>query len=49
MPYYYLGYAYKEKRKKREAIDAFKSYLALKTDAEDKKEIEDEIYDLQHD
>ena len=49
MPYYYLGYAYKEKHKKREAIDAFKSYLALRTDAEDKKEIEDEIYDLQHD
>jgi len=49
MPYYYLGYAYKEKHKKREAVEAFKSYLALRTDAEDKREIEDEIYDLQHD
>ena len=47
MPYYYLGYAYKEKHHKQEAIEAFKTYLALKTDAEDKKDIEDEIYDLQ--
>ncbi|HXN41379.1 MAG TPA: tetratricopeptide repeat protein, partial [Myxococcaceae bacterium] len=49
MAFYYLGYAYKEKRHKKEAIEAFRSYLTLKTDAEDKKDIEDEIYDLEHD
>lgn len=49
MPYYYLGFAFKEKHRKKEAVEAFRSYLALRTDAEDKKEIEDEIYDLQHD
>ena len=49
MAFYYLGYAYKEKRHKKEAIEAFRTYLTLKTDAEDKKDIEDEIYDLEHD
>ncbi len=48
MPYYYLGYAYKEKHRKKDAIEAFQSYLALKQNAEDRKEIEDEIYDLEH-
>ncbi|MBF5042853.1 tetratricopeptide repeat protein [Aggregicoccus sp. 17bor-14] len=48
MPYYYLGFAYKEKGKKREAIAAFKDYLSRRPDAEDKKDIEDEIYDLEH-
>jgi predicted Zn finger-like uncharacterized protein len=47
MPYYYLGYAFKEKGKKKDAIDAFKEYLAKKPGAPDKKDIEDEIYDLQ--
>ena len=48
LPYYYLGYAYKEKHRRQEAIDAFKHYLALKEKPEDRKEIEDEIYDLEH-
>jgi tetratricopeptide (TPR) repeat protein len=48
LAYYYLGYAYKEKHHKKEAIEAFRTYLALKADAEDKKDIEDEIYDLEH-
>ncbi|HZN95590.1 MAG TPA: tetratricopeptide repeat protein, partial [Myxococcales bacterium] len=49
MPYYYLGYAYKERGKKREAVAAFRDYLKRRPDAEDKKEIEDEIYDLEQD
>ncbi|MFL5319920.1 MAG: tetratricopeptide repeat protein [Myxococcaceae bacterium] len=48
MPYWYLGFAYKEKGAKKDAIDAFKNYLAKKPEAEDKKMIEDEIYDLEH-
>jgi predicted Zn finger-like uncharacterized protein len=48
MTFYYLGYLYKEKGRRREAIVAFKDYLAKKPTAEDKQEIEDEIYDLQH-
>ncbi|HLL53106.1 MAG TPA: tetratricopeptide repeat protein, partial [Myxococcaceae bacterium] len=46
MPYYYLGYLYKEKGKRREAVTAFKAYLERKPNAEDKREIEDEIFDL---
>ena len=48
MAYYYLGFAYKERNKRREAVQAFKDYLARKPDATDKKDIEDEIYDLQN-
>ncbi|NPC83666.1 tetratricopeptide repeat protein, partial [Pyxidicoccus fallax] len=48
MSYYYLGYAYKERNKRREAVQAFKDYLSRKPDATDKKDIEDEIYDLQN-
>jgi tetratricopeptide (TPR) repeat protein len=48
MVYYYLGYAYKERHRSKDAIEAFKEYLALKPEADDKKEIEDEIYDLSH-
>ena len=47
MPYWYLGYAYKEKGKKADAITAFKAYLARNPSADDKKEIDDEIYDLE--
>lgn len=47
-PWVHLGYAYKERGLKREAIGAFKTYLAKKPETEDKKEIEDEIYDLEH-
>jgi tetratricopeptide (TPR) repeat protein len=49
MPYYYLGYGYKERGRKREAVAAFRDYLKRRPDAEDKKEIEDEIYDLEQD
>ncbi|RJS18099.1 hypothetical protein DRW03_26550 [Corallococcus sp. H22C18031201] len=48
MPYYYLGFAYKEKNKRRDAIAAFKEYLSRKPEATDRKDIEDEIYDLEH-
>ncbi|XXF79811.1 tetratricopeptide repeat protein [Myxococcaceae bacterium GXIMD 01537] len=49
MPWYYLGFAYKEqKAKRKEAIQAFKNYLQRKPEAEDRREIEDEIYDLEH-
>ena len=48
MTFYYLGYLYKEKGRRKEAIVAFKDYLAKRPSAEDKQEIEDEIYDLQH-
>ncbi|AKQ68138.1 MJ0042 family finger-like domain/tetratricopeptide repeat protein [Myxococcus hansupus] len=48
MAYYYLGFAYKERNKKREAVQAFKDYLSRKPNATDKKDIEDEIYDLQN-
>jgi tetratricopeptide (TPR) repeat protein len=48
LPYLYLGYAFKERGEKRDAITAFRAYLERKPDAEDKKEVEDEIYDLEH-
>ena len=48
MSYYYLGFAYKERSKRREAVQAFKDYLSRKPDATDKKDIEDEIYDLEN-
>ncbi|WP_257454246.1 tetratricopeptide repeat protein [Archangium lipolyticum] len=38
-----LGYAYKEKGKKKEAVKAFQEYLTRKPEAENRKEIEDEI------
>ena len=44
--WYHLGYAFKERGKKREAVAAFQSYLAKAPDAKDKKDIEDEIYYL---
>jgi predicted Zn finger-like uncharacterized protein len=44
--WYHMGYALKEKGKKREAVEAFKNYLAKAPDAKDKKDIENEIYDL---
>ncbi|HZH03183.1 MAG TPA: tetratricopeptide repeat protein, partial [Myxococcaceae bacterium] len=47
MPFYYLGFAFKEKNQRQAAIEAFKAYLAKRPDADDKREISDEIYDLQ--
>ncbi|PTL79202.1 tetratricopeptide repeat protein [Vitiosangium sp. GDMCC 1.1324] len=38
-----LGYAYKEKGKKKEAVKAFQEYLTRRPEAENRKEIEDEI------
>ena len=38
-----LGYAYKERKQRAEAASAFSRYLAKRPDAENKREIEDEI------
>jgi predicted Zn finger-like uncharacterized protein len=45
--HYYLGFAYKDRFRKKEAAASFKKYLELKPDAEDKREIEDEIAALE--
>ncbi len=42
-----LGYLLQDTNKKKDAITAFRKYLELRPDAEDKKEIEDQIYFLQ--
>jgi predicted Zn finger-like uncharacterized protein len=47
MAHYFLGFAFKERGRRRDAIASFRAYLANKPDAADKREIEDEIYDLQ--
>ena len=41
--WYHLGYAYKEKGKKKDAVKSFREYLSRKPEAQDRKEIEDEI------
>lgn len=41
-----LGWAAKEQKLKTEALEAFTKYLELKPDADNKKDIEDEIYFL---
>ncbi|OJH33642.1 tetratricopeptide repeat protein [Cystobacter ferrugineus] len=41
--WYHLGYAYKEKGKRKDAVKAFREYLSRKPDAQDRKDIEDEI------
>ncbi len=41
--WYFLGYAYKEKGNKKDAVKAFQQYLTRKPDAVDRKEVEDEI------
>jgi cellulose synthase operon protein C len=46
MPHYYLGHAYKERRQRSRAIQEFRSYLKLRPDADDRKDIEQEIEDL---
>jgi tetratricopeptide (TPR) repeat protein len=46
MPHYYLGYLYKERGQKAKAVAEFKRFLALKPDADEKKDIEAEIEDL---
>jgi cytochrome c-type biogenesis protein CcmH/NrfG len=47
MPHYYLGYLYKEKSQRARAVQEFRRYLALKPDADEKKDILAEIEDLQ--
>jgi cytochrome c-type biogenesis protein CcmH/NrfG len=46
MPHYYLGYAFKERGQKARAIQEFRAYLKARPDAEDRKDIEQEIEDL---
>jgi cytochrome c-type biogenesis protein CcmH/NrfG len=46
MPYYFLGYAYKERGQRQRAVQAFKRFLELKPDADERKDIEAEIEDL---
>jgi tetratricopeptide (TPR) repeat protein len=46
MPHYYLGFHYKVRGKRARAIEAFRAYLKLKPDADDRKDIEREIEDL---
>ncbi len=46
MPWYYLGYHYKQIGQRKRAIQCFKAYLAARPDAEDRKDIEGEIDDL---
>src|SRR6266540_1396473 len=46
MPHYYLGYLYKERGQKAKAGGEFKKFLALKPDADERKDIEAEIEDL---
>jgi cellulose synthase operon protein C len=48
-PLYYLGYIYKEKGRHNEAVEAFRRYLKARPDGDDRKEIEDAIYFLEHD
>jgi predicted Zn finger-like uncharacterized protein len=45
--HYYLGFAFKDKNRRKEAVESFRKYLELKPDAEDKREIEDEIAALE--
>jgi Tfp pilus assembly protein PilF len=46
MPHYYLGYMYKERNQRQKAVVEFRKYLALKPDADEKRDIEAEIEDL---
>jgi tetratricopeptide (TPR) repeat protein len=43
MPFYYLGYHYKQRGERRRAIESFQAYLAARPEAEDRKDIEAEI------
>ncbi|MGC4121268.1 MAG: tetratricopeptide repeat protein [Myxococcales bacterium] len=42
----YLGYAYKEQNRKADACKAFQKYVEVAPDAGDRKEIENEVFDL---
>ena len=41
-----LGYLMKESKKKKDAVTAFKKYLELRPDAENVKEVGDQIHYL---
>lgn len=42
-----LGYLFKDTSKKKDAKTAFTKYLELKPEAENKKEVEDELHYLE--
>ena len=46
MPHLYLGYWNKERGNRALAVQEFRKYLALRPDADDKKDVEREIEDL---
>jgi predicted Zn-dependent protease len=46
MAFYYLGYLYKERGQRPRAVQALRTYLRLKPDADDRKDIQLEIEDL---
>jgi tetratricopeptide (TPR) repeat protein len=46
MPHRYIGYWHKERGNRAQAIQEFRKYLALRPDADDKKDVEREIEDL---
>ncbi|HYQ80304.1 MAG TPA: tetratricopeptide repeat protein, partial [Anaeromyxobacteraceae bacterium] len=46
MTFYYLGYLYKERGQRQKAVQAFRAYLKLKPDAEERKDVQQEIEDL---
>ena len=46
MPHLYLGYWYKERGQKSQAVQAFRQYLSERPDADDRKDVEREIEDL---
>jgi Flp pilus assembly protein TadD len=46
MAWYYLGFAYKDRNQRAKSIEAFRTYLAKKRDADDRVDIEREIEDL---
>ena len=46
LAWYYLGFAYKDRNQRAKAIEAFRTYLEKKPDADDRQDIEREIEDL---
>jgi tetratricopeptide (TPR) repeat protein len=46
MPHLYLGYWHKERGQKSAAVQEFRKYLSMRPDADDKKDVEQEIEDL---
>jgi tetratricopeptide (TPR) repeat protein len=46
MTFYYLGYLYKDRGQRSRAVQAFRTYLKLKPDADERKDVQQEIEDL---